>query len=181
MTSNQLEKLKYPIGEFKMLESYSKLDIVSWMNDIKEFPRKIVDITNSLTEEELNYQYRPVGWSIKQVVHHCADSHINSILRFKLALTEECPTIRPYFEDRFAMLTDYETSIDSSIKILEGVHYKLGVLFDSFTEVEFQKKFNHPEHNKTFTLIENIAIYAWHSNHHYAHIKQALRYKGKFE
>ena len=181
MTTDQLKKLKYPIGEFEMPKTYSKSDIKNWINTIKEFPNKIKNITNSLTETELNYRYRPDGWSIKQVIHHCADSHMNSIIRFKLALTEDCPTIRPYFEDRFAKLPDYETSIESAIKILEGIHYKLGVLFDNFTEIEFQKEFKHPEHGKVFTLVENIAIYAWHSNHHFAHIEQALNHKGKFD
>ncbi|MFD1063919.1 YfiT family bacillithiol transferase [Winogradskyella litorisediminis] len=180
MTASQLKALKYPIGTFSAPKTISKSNLKNWISDIEAFPKSIEDITKNLNEVELNYNYRPEGWTIKQVVHHCADSHINSIVRFKLALTEDTPTIRPYFEDRWATLVDYEDDINSAIQILKGVHHKLDTLLRNFTEDDLKRTFIHPEHGQSFTLAETIGTYAWHSNHHLAHIKQALKYKGQF-
>ncbi|SHH29777.1 YfiT family bacillithiol transferase [Winogradskyella jejuensis] len=180
MHTSELQKLKYPIGEFIKPEIITKQHIKSWISDIESFPDTVEETTKHLNEIELNYAYRPDGWTIKQVVHHCADSHINSITRFKLALTEDLPTIRPYFEDRWAKLIDYSESLEAPIHILKGVHYKLGVLLRSFDDNDLKREFIHPEHGKRFSLEETIGTYAWHSNHHLAHIKQALKYKGQF-
>lgn len=180
MTEQDLYKLRFPIGEFEKPLHIRRQHLDQWINSIETLPKRIVSITKDLSEEELNYKYRPDGWTIKQVIHHCADSHINSIVRFKLALTEDTPTIRPYFEDRFAKLIDYSQPIDAPISILKGVHKKLGVLLKSFSEDDLKREFVHPEHGKHFSLEETIGTYAWHSNHHYAHIEQALYHKGKF-
>ncbi|WP_299125396.1 YfiT family bacillithiol transferase [uncultured Winogradskyella sp.] len=181
MTEQDLYKLRFPIGEFKKPDVITQQYITDWITSIEALPKSIIAFTKGLSEEELNYKYRPDGWTIKQVVHHCADSHINSILRFKLALTEDTPTIRPYFEDRFAKLADYDTSIDTSISILTGVHQKLAILLKKLNKEELKREFVHPEHGKHFSLEETIGTYAWHSNHHLAHINQALKYKGKFK
>lgn len=181
MTEQDLYRLKYPIGEFIKPELISTPQINQWIASIEALPQSIISITKDLNEEALNYKYRPNGWTIKQVVHHCADSHINSILRFKLTLTENTPTIKPYFEDRFAELKDYNESIDSALSILTGVHKKLSILLKNLSKEELKREFIHPEHNKHFSLEETIGTYAWHSNHHLAHIKQALQFKGKFE
>ncbi|TCK68621.1 DinB family protein [Winogradskyella wandonensis] len=180
MNGIQIEQLKYPIGIFSKPEVITKQHIKGWIADIENFPNALEAIIKNLTEEEFNYTYRPNGWSIKQVVHHCADSHINSIIRFKLALTEDSPTIKPYFEDKWAKLIDYSEPVDSSIQILKGVHHKLGVLLKSLNENDLKKEFIHPEHGKQFSIQETIGTYAWHSNHHLAHIKQALKHKGIF-
>jgi hypothetical protein len=180
MTDQDLYTLKFPIGEFKKPDVITQQHISEWITSIEALPKSINAITKDLSEEELNYKYRPDGWTIKQVVHHYADSHINSLLRFKLALTEDTPTIRPYFEDRFAKLTDYNQPIDTSISILTGVHKKLGILLNHFNEEDLKREFVHPEHGKHFSLAETIGTYAWHSNHHLAHINQALHFKGKF-
>lgn len=180
MTTSELQKLKYPIGEFIKPHIITKQQIENWISDIENFPTSVEETVMYLGEKELNYIYRPDGWTIKQVVHHCADSHMNSIIRFKLALTEDTPTIRPYFEDRWAKLNDYQEPIDSAMSILKGVHNKLGILIRNFNEEDLQRTFVHPEHGKIFTLKETIGLYAWHSNHHLAHIKQALEYKGYF-
>ncbi len=108
------------------------------------------------------------------------DSHINSLLRFKLALTEVNRTIKPYFEDRFAKLIDYTEPIDDSISILKGIHKKLGILLKNHNQQELKLEFFHPEYGKHYSLEETIGTYAWHSNHHLAHIKQALKHKWKF-
>lgn len=180
MTEQELYKLRFPIGEFKAPSHITQQHLDQWINSIETLPERILTITKNLSEAELNYKYRPNGWTIKQVVHHCADSHINSIVRFKLALTEDTPTIRPYFEDRFANLIDYSEPIDAPISILKGVHQKLGVLLRSFSDDDLKREFVHPEHGKHFSLEETIGTYAWHSNHHYSHIEQALHHKGKF-
>lgn len=180
MTEQELSKLKFPIGEFEKPNEISSQHIKQWISDIEALPEAIEAVTKNLSEEELNYKYRPEGWTIKQVVHHCADSHINSIIRFKLALTEDTPTIRPYFEDRFAKLIDYAEPIDMPLAILKGIHYKLGILLKNFSQDDLKREFVHPEHGQRFSLEETIGTYAWHSNHHLAHIKQALDYKGSF-
>ncbi|MUU79484.1 YfiT family bacillithiol transferase [Winogradskyella endarachnes] len=177
MTESELYKLKFPISEFTKPESITINHIKSWIADIEALPKTIINLTKNLSEKELNYKYRPNGWTIKQVVHHCADSHINSLLRFKITLTEKTPTIRPYFEDRFAELVDYTEPIEDSILILKGVHKKLGVLLKSLSQSDLKLEFIHPEHGKRFSLEETIGIYAWHSNHHIAHIIQALEHK----
>lgn len=181
MTEVELYKLRFPIGEFKKPEIITKELIKNWITAIESLPESIISITKNLNEEELNFKYRPNGWTIKQVVHHCADSHINSLMRFKLALTENSPTIRPYFEDRFAKLNDYTEPIEASISILIGVHKKLGILFKNVNQDELKREFIHPEHGKRFSIEETIGTYAWHSNHHLAHIKQALNFKGQFK
>jgi hypothetical protein len=180
MTDQDLYKLKFPIGEFDAPKNITQQHLDQWINAIETLPERIISITKNLNDDELNYKYRPEGWTIKQVVHHCADSHINSIVRFKLAMTEDTPTIRPYYEDRFAKLIDYSEPIDAPISILKGVHQKLGVLLKSFSEDDLKREFVHPEHGQHFSLEETIGTYAWHSDHHFAHIEQALRYKGEF-
>ena len=182
MTPQQLQQLKYPIGEFKAPETITANHIEQWITDIEQFPHRIKTITKDLSTEQLNWRYRPEGWNIKQVVHHCADSHVNSIIRFKLALTEDTPTIRPYFEDRWATLIDCnDDDLGDTLNLLTGLHAKLGKLLRNMTDEDMKREFIHPEHSKKFTLDENIGVYAWHGNHHLAHVKQAIQYKGNFE
>ena len=180
MTEKEFYKLRFPIGEFEKPEKIIQQHLTEWISSIESLPNRIESITKHLSDKELNYKYRPNGWTIKQVVHHCADSHMNSIIRFKLALTEKSPTIRPYYEDRFAKLIDYSEPIAASIAILEGVHKKLAVLLKSFSDIDLKREFINPEHGKRFSLEETIGVYAWHSNHHFAHIEQALHYKESF-
>lgn len=180
MSEQNLYKLRYPIGEFIKPETITSQHIKDWIIDIEAFPNAIIEVTKNLNKTQLNYKYRPKGWTIKQVVHHCADSHINSLLRFKLALTEDEPTIKPYFEERFAELIDYTQPIDATLLILKGIHKKLGIILRNLNQDELQRQFIHPEHGKRFSLKETIGVYAWHSNHHLAHIKQALKFNGEF-
>ena len=128
---------------------------------------------------ELNYKYRPGGSTIKQGIHHCADSHMNSFICFKLALTEDTSTIRPYFEDRFAELPDsLDDDIESSLILLKGLHAKLSSVMVSI-KGRFKKRIYAPEHGKKFGLDEVVSIYAWHSKHHFAHVQQALKANGQ--
>lgn len=176
-----LEKLKFPIGKCPKIDDVSKNDVETWIATIEEFPSKIKNLTSSLSVEVLNFNYRPKGWSIKQVVHHCADSHINSFIRFKLALTEDVPTIKPYEEQLWAELADGNSNdILPSIQIIEGVHARWVLLLKSLEESELKRQFFHPANLKISNLEETIGVYAWHCNHHLAHIEQALLNKGQF-
>lgn len=177
-----LENLKFPIGEFEMPQEVSAPQLKNWIIEIQQLPEKLLAITKDLSIDELNLIYRPEGWNIKQVIHHLSDSHSNAFIRFKLTLTEENPTIKPYAENLWAELIDGNSNeIESSMLILKGIHYKWTLLLNSLTTEQLGRRYYHPENKKEFTLIEAIAIYAWHGNHHLAHIKQALEYKGKFE
>ena len=176
-----LEQLKFPIGEFQKPDLISKDDLENWITAIENFPSKVKMLTENLSVNQLNWIYRPNGWKIKQVVHHCADSHINSFVRFKLALTEEMPVIKPYEEQKWAELNDgLADDLSASIQIITGVHARWVLLLKSFGEQELKREFIHPANNKISTLEETIGVYAWHCNHHLAHIEQALFYKGQF-
>ena len=174
-----LVQLKFPIGKFEPPNEYSSELINQWIHDIEKFPSRIKQETQNLSEQQLETVYRPKGWTIRQVVHHCADSHLNSITRFKLALTEDKPTIRPYFEDRWAELPDSKNlDIFPSLQIIQGVHNRWVVLLKSLTTTDLEKEFVHPEHGRSFTIKEAIGSYAWHCNHHLAHITTLKKSKG---
>jgi hypothetical protein len=174
---NQLEKLKFPIGEFQAKKNYTSEEIVQSITIIREFPSKLKGVVQNLNMEQLNTAYRPDGWTIRQVIHHCADSHMNSFIRFKLALTEDKPIIKPYFEDKWAEMIDYRGDIQSSLLILEGLHARWSELLSQLNESELKREFIHPEHHKQIALIENIIIYAWHCDHHLAHITELIKRK----
>ncbi|WEK56033.1 MAG: bacillithiol transferase BstA [Candidatus Cohnella colombiensis] len=162
---------RYPIGKFQYdAESFSTLRN-EWINQIDELPIKLKEAVKDLTPEQLNITYRDGGWTFKQVVHHLADSHMNSYIRFKLALTEDTPTIKPYYEDRWAELQDsVNTDINISITLLEALHKKWVTLLRSMNEFDFKKQYYHPESQQKFGLDYCLGLYAWHGNHHVAHI-----------
>jgi hypothetical protein len=166
-----IESLKFPIGHFKQPETVTPEIFADWVKIIADFPKRLIEATDGLTEQQLDTPYRPEGWTVRQVVHHCADSHLNSFVRFKLALTEDNPTIKPYFEERWALLPDGKTlTISSSLKLLEGLHERWAVLLGALTEAERQRTFFHPEHQQEFVLEQYVGFYAWHCSHHLAHI-----------
>ncbi len=175
MQSQNLEDLKYPIGKFSKPESISEEEIKSWITDIEQFPNRLNKLVPYLSASELNYRYRPDGWTIRQVVHHCADSHMNSFIRFKLCLTEELPTIKPFNDSKWAELPDAtEADISTSLKLIEGLHARWTILLKSLDASELSKQYIHPDKQQPLSLLDSIALYAWHGNHHLAHIKQAL-------
>jgi hypothetical protein len=178
-----LIKLQYPIGKFLKPAVIKPEDIEHWISEIELFPSRLTRIVSQLNDKELDYNYRPQGgWNIRQVLHHCADSHMNGFIRFKLALSEEVPVIKPYFEAKWSLLEDVSSApISDSLKILDGLHHRWTILLRSLNESDLNREFVHPEHGKRFNLKEYIGNYAWHSNHHLAHIEQALKYKGEFE
>ena len=176
-----LENLKYPIGKFQKPISISENNLKNWISVIENFPEQLKTLTNNLSIEQLNWSYRPEGWSVKQVIHHCADSHMNSFIRFKLALTESNPTIKPYDETKWAELSDGNSDdIFASLQIIDGIHKRWVLFLNSFDESHFKRTFYHPENKISYQLDAVIGLYAWHCNHHFAHIKQALFYENKF-
>ena len=176
-----IEKLKYPVGKFVKPEEISSDQIENWISVIDLCPSRTLLVVEVLSDVELDWILRPVGWTIRQVVLHCADSHMNAFIRFKLCLTEDTPTIKPYLQDKWAELPDGSgTTITDSLKILEGLHSRWTLLLKLLNTADLERAFQHPEYNKEISVAENISLYAWHCNHHFAHIKQALRYKGEF-
>ena len=158
---------RFPIGKFDRTDRRPRLENIS---TIAALPASLAKAVMGLSDEQLDTPYRDGGWTLRQTVHHVADSHINSLCRFKLALTEDgSPTIRPYYEDRWADLADSKLPVDVSLKIIEGVHLRWTTLLESMTEDDFGREFIHPE-TGPWTLETVLSMYAWHSRHHTAHI-----------
>ena len=158
---------RYPVGKFDAANYSSRTENIKTITDLPERMRSAVV---GLSDEQLDTRYRDGGWSLRQTVHHVADSHINSLCRFKLALTEdEAPTIRPYYEDRWAELADSRMPVDASLQIIDGVHSRWTSLLESMSDDDFRREFIHPE-TGPWTLEGVLALYAWHSRHHTAHI-----------
>lgn len=168
MPSNDL---KYPIGLFYKPSSISSDQLDQYIHRIQSFPQRLTDEVSTLHDEQLDTPYRDGGWTVRQVVHHCADSHMNSFIRFKLALTEEKPVIKPYYEERWAELPDTLTlPVEHSLILLKGLHARWTALLKSLKTIELTRSFIHPGQDMEVALIENIALYAWHGDHHLAHI-----------
>ena len=163
------DDLRFPIGKFNKNIEITPEIRQQLIRTIADLPDKIKLATNDLSDEQLDTPYRPGGWTVRQTVHHIADSHLNSFIRFKLALTEDLPTIRPYFEDRWAELADSQMPIDVSIKIVDGIHARWANLLMSMSDEDFNKQLIHPD-SGVWTLEKMLALYGWHSLHHTAHI-----------
>ncbi|MEZ4901080.1 MAG: putative metal-dependent hydrolase [Spirosomataceae bacterium] len=168
-----MENLKYPIGRFEFGKTYTMAETKSQILTISALPSKLFNIVNVLNEAQLETPYRPEGWTVRQTVNHIADSHLNAFIRFKLALTEDNPTIKPYQEQLWAELADGKTApVDWSLQLLKYVHLRWIMLLNSLDKSDFQRTYTHPESKRVFTLQEVAALYAWHSEHHYEHIHQ---------
>ncbi|WP_010521722.1 YfiT family bacillithiol transferase [Aquimarina agarivorans] len=182
MTPDELYQLKFPIGEFTP-PAYIPTSLIStWIAIIEEFPNDLKIATSNLSLTQKNWKYRPGGWSLKQIVHHCADSHVNAFIRFKLSLTENTPTIRPYFEDKWAEMIDgKDDDLKDSIGLITSLHSKWSKLLKNLKNSDYEKTYVHPEYGKSFQLDEVIGTYAWHCQHHLTHIKLALDAEGKYD
>lgn len=179
MTKQDLQNLKYPIGQFDCPKNISQKHIENWIKTLEQFPIRFEALVKYLSKNQLDTPYRPGGWTIRQVVHHVADSHHHSYTRFKWALTEDKPIIKAYDEKLWAELNDSKSHpIQMSIEHIKAIHYKLVNLLKSLPEKDLKKSFIHPETNTEVPLSYNIGNYAWHSNHHYAHIENIMKHKG---
>jgi hypothetical protein len=169
--------MKYPIGNFQFDGEITNSITKNWINEIKDLPRLLRDVVKDLDNEQLDTPYRPGGWTVRQVIHHLADSHMNAYVRFKLALTEEKPVIKPYEETKWAELSDYKLPIDISLSLLEALHIRWTDLLLSLIPADMEKTFIHPDSGEV-SVGKNIGIYAWHGRHHLAHITSLCNRKG---
>jgi hypothetical protein len=170
-----MEELKYPIGNFKMPLEISAEDRSAAIRVIEDFPIKIIALTENLSAEVKAQRYRPDGWCISQLVHHCADSHLNAFIRFKWTLTEEKPSIKPYLEAKWAELSDsLNPEIGDSLHILQGLHARWSYLLKNLNEDDWNRSYYHPESQREFSLQQALMLYKWHAAHHTAHIENAL-------
>ncbi len=161
---------RYPIGPFQWEGKWDDEARQRAIEEIAEAPARLRAAVRGLSAEQLDTPYRAGGWTVRQVVHHLPDSHLNAYTRFKLALTEERPTIKPYDEQKWAELADTKkTPVETSLALLEALHQRWVVLLRSLTAADFARGFAHPERGP-MTLDETLALYSWHGRHHVAHI-----------
>lgn len=173
-----LERLKYPIGRFALPSEVSVEEIHAAIGKIRDFPAQLLEVVKSLQPDQLDTPYRPGGWTIRQVVHHLADSHMNAFIRFKLALTEEAPVIKPYEEDKWAEQADYNLGPEFSLVLIGSLHKRWVTLMESMTNADWDRTFTHPQYNRVQKLSQTVMLYAWHGEHHLGHILNAEKLKG---
>ena len=173
----ELDDLRYPVGRFHPPAAYAPDIRAAHIDTLRLLPERLRAAVKGLSDAQLDTPYRDGGWTVRQVVHHFADSHANSYIRFKLALTEDWPTIKPYDEAAWARLPDSRGEIGPSLTFITGLHERLVALLESMSDEDFQKGFVHPERGR-ITLANNLAIYEWHSRHHVAHITSLRSRKG---
>lgn len=175
MDNSQNIKLKYPIGKADIPEIITERDVKKWIDIIEGLPEKLTVLTANLNANQLETPYRKGGWTIRQVIHHLADSHLNSFIRFKWTLTENQPVIKAYYEDRWAELPDSQSDISLSLDLLRALHRRWVILLKNLDHDALERTFIHPEGQVKVSLAQNIGIYAWHGEHHYAHIENLLK------
>ena len=167
-----MDDLRFPVGTFHHEGSVNDQQKQGFLDEIEQTPAKLRAAVAGLSDSQLDTPYRPDGWTVRQVVHHVPDSHLNSYVRFKLALTEDEPTIKTYAEDRWAELSDTKaTPIEVSLVLLESLHHRWVRLLRSLTPEQWKRRFRHPELGP-MTLEKTLALYAWHGRHHVAHITE---------
>lgn len=175
---DSLEHKKFPIGRFEIPENICDIKLNEYIKVIKDFPDKLKDLLADFSDEQLDTQYREGGWTVRQLVNHIADSHMNSLIRLKLALTEDNPTIKPYNEAKWTELQDsVDMPIKPAMRMIKGTHQRWTALLKSMTNKQFERTFHHPEHNENQNLRVYLAHYVWHCNHHSAHIENLKKEK----
>jgi uncharacterized damage-inducible protein DinB len=167
-----MNDLRFPVGKFHYDGSMSHQQQQGFLHEVAQTPAEFRTAVQGLSDAQLDTPYRPDGWTVRQVVHHVPDSHLNAYVRFKLALTEDDPTIKPYAEDRWAELADTKaTPIEVSLTMLDSLHDRWVRLLRSLTPEQWNRTFRHPEMGP-MTLEKTLALYAWHGRHHVAHITE---------
>ncbi|MGZ9819195.1 YfiT family bacillithiol transferase [Peribacillus simplex] len=169
--------LRYPIGKFQFDGEITDGVAEGWINEIEALPGMLREAVGKMDDEQLDTAYRPGGWTVRQVVHHVADSHMNAFIRFKLALTEESPVIKPYEEGQWAELPDYDLPIEVSLSLIENVHIRMCKLLSGLHADDLSRTFIHPDSGEV-TVGENVGIYSWHGRHHLAHITSLSKRQG---
>jgi hypothetical protein len=167
-----IEQLRFPIGPFEAPEEFSDIVIQHCISKIAALPQQLSETVADMTEAQLDTPYRPGGWTARQVIHHIADSHINSYTRFKLALTEDQPIIRPYDEVSWAELPDGKSApIEISMDLIRSLHRRWVLVLQQMQHDQWQRTFLHPSNMRLWTLEYAVAMYAWHGEHHLAHVR----------
>jgi uncharacterized damage-inducible protein DinB len=170
MEGERMDKLRYPIGMFEPVKEVTTEQRQAWIEAVASAPAELRRATEGLTTEQHDTPYRPGGWTVRQVVHHVADSSVNVYVRFKLSLTEDLPVVKPYLEDRWAELKDYhDTPIETSILLVESLHQRFVTLLRSLEPADFARAYSHPVSGHT-TLDTALQHFVWHTRHHIAQI-----------
>jgi hypothetical protein len=169
-----IDEQQYPIGLCHYPETYTDELLKQYKLDIETFPMRLEQVVQHLDADQLQATYRAGGWTINQVIHHCGDSHINAIIRIKLALTEENPSINPYKEELWAETADYDLPFNNTVTLLFAVHRKLITLLNSLGEEQLNRTYYHAQYQRKFSVKDVMCLYAWHGNHHLAHIRNAI-------
>ena len=171
MKDRDIEKQKFPIGKFIFPAEVTKEYVQKHIQRIDSLPGELRQLVSGFTEDQLNTVYREGGWTVRQVINHIADSHVNAYIRFKCALTESTPVIKPYLEAMWAELPDGKNcDPEISLKLIDALHYRWVMLLRSVSKDDFKKGFFHPEHGKIISLGAATGSYSWHGDHHFAHI-----------
>ena len=179
MEEKELYKLRFPIGEYAYPKQVTEEDMHGYIKDIEELPTQLRKEVQGLSDEQLDTSYRPNGWTIRQVIHHLPDAHVNGYIRFKMAVTEDNPTIKPYLEDKWAELKDgKEAPIELSLNLLEALHSRWAEFLKSVKPEHYSRTVFHPEHNKELPFGGYLGSYAWHCRHHLTHITELKKRKG---
>ena len=174
-----MNDLRYPIGRLELVTPPTDDARRAAIEDIAAAPARMREAVGGLNDAQLDTPYRPGGWTVRQVVHHVPDSHMQALIRLKLALTEEGPTIKPYNEKAWAELADSRMPIDVSLGLLDGIHARLVALLRAMAPGDWPRTFNHPQHpDAPRTLDWLVQLYAWHSRHHVAHITSLREREG---
>ncbi len=175
MSTTSLEIKKYPIGKFQRPEQISEDTLRLWIKSLEKLPNRLKALVSDASDEMLDQQYRPGSWTVREIVHHIPDSHMNGYIRMKLALTEDNPTIKPYDENGWTRLADVQSvDISVSLELLKNVHIRWVALAKSLNTAELRRTFYHPENKVSVSVAEQIGLYAWHGEHHLAHVREAL-------
>jgi uncharacterized damage-inducible protein DinB len=175
-----IEHIKYPIGKYQAPSPISQGHISQWIDDISACPPQLRATVQGMNEAQLSTPYREGGWTVRQVLHHVPDSHMNAYIRFKWTLTEETPTIKAYFEERWAELEDTRsTPVDVPLDLLDALHKRWVALLRSMNPDDFKRIYVHPQYGKQYSLEEVLGLYAWHGNHHRAQV-EALKQRMKW-
>lgn len=179
MTNAGLNSLKYPIGKFQKPAKITTEIINGYISTIETLPKQLTAAVKKLNDEQLDTPYRPGGWTVRQVVHHFGHSHMNGFIRLKWALTENTPLIKPYDEKKWVKLPDtLHAPIAPSLKLVESLHASWAILLRSMKPSAFKRTYLHPDGNVLYTLAESTGLYAWHCNHHLAHITSLKKRMG---
>jgi hypothetical protein len=173
-----MEDLRYPVGKFTPDREPDTAKRRRWIDEIAELPERLTATLDGLTEDQLDTPYRPGGWTVRQLVHHLADSHVNAYTRFRLALTETAPIVKTYDQDGWAGLADARSApVDLSLRLLSALHHRWVLLLESLDGEALRRKLRHPEWGE-IDLDTNLQMYAWHGRHHLAHLMGVVRREG---